>query len=97
MMVVLAVEHFDVQRDPRRLREAVEPVREHLGVHLAEAGLREAGFIDAVRATRDAEHAARQPLVHGPVGLAIAGYAALVAELLGYRFAEGARHTPHRV
>src|SRR3546814_1158687 len=56
VMIILAIQHFDVQRDPRRLREAVEPVREHLGVHLAEPRLRKGGFIDAVRASRSEEH-----------------------------------------
>src|SRR3546814_12216030 len=74
--------------DPRRLREAVEPVREHLGVHLAEPRLRKGGFIDAVRASRNVEHAARQRLVHRRVRLAIARDAALVAERLGDRFAD---------
>src|SRR3546814_11734823 len=53
VMIILAIQHFDVQRDPRRLRDAVEPVREHLGVHLAEPRLRKGGFIDAVRARSD--------------------------------------------
>src|SRR3546814_5512140 len=83
--------------DPRRLREAVEPVREHLGVHLAEPRLRKGGFIDAVRASRNVEHAARQRLVHRRVRLAIARDAALVAERLGDRFAERERRILDRV
>eukprot|EP01137_Pigoraptor_chileana_P035163 Opistho-2@28780 len=91
VMVILAVEHLDVQRDPRRLREAVEPVREHLGVHLAEPRLREGRFIDAVRAPRNVEHAARQRLVHRRMRLAVARDAALVAERFCHRFAERER------
>ena len=39
-----AVQRLDVQRDPGGLREAVEPMLEHLGVHLAQPLLGESVF-----------------------------------------------------
>src|SRR3546814_16207668 len=49
MVVVFTVQGFDVQRDARGLREAREPVREHLGVHLTQSRLLKARFTDTVR------------------------------------------------
>src|SRR3546814_2518975 len=71
MVVVLAIKGFDVQRDARGLREAMEPVREELGVHLAQSRLRETRFPDAVRPPRNIEDAAGQRLVHRRVRFAI--------------------------
>ena len=36
MVAILAVEIFDMQRDPGMLREGLEPLAEQLGVHLAD-------------------------------------------------------------
>src|SRR3546814_20208137 len=97
MVVVLAIKGFDVQRDARGLREAMEPVREELGVHLAQSRLRETRFPDAVRPPRNIEDAAGQRLVHRRVRFAIAGDAALVAQRLGDSLAERACRILDRV
>src|SRR3546814_648068 len=91
MMIILAIEGFDVQRDARGLREAMKPVRKEFGVHLAEARLRKARFPDTMRASRNVEHAAGQRFVHRRMRFAIARDAALVAERLGYRLAQRER------
>ena len=91
VMVVLAVQRFEVQRDARRLGKALEPVREQFGVHLAKARLRIGRFIDAVRPPRNVEDAAGQRFVHRRMRFAVTGDAALVAQRLGNRLAQRER------
>src|SRR5579859_1553885 len=64
MVVVAPVERLDVERDPRRLREAVEPVLEQLGIEIAELGLAELATPDEVGAPRNVYRDARQGFVH---------------------------------
>src|SRR5258706_11669728 len=55
VMVVLAVQILDMQRDAGLLRERLEPLLEQLGVHGAELGLREPDLPDQVGPVRDVE------------------------------------------
>jgi hypothetical protein len=67
VMIVLAVQRLDVQRDPALWRKAVEPVLEHLGVHLAEPRLREGRFpheITAAPKCRARRASASRPSAH---------------------------------
>src|SRR5260370_38891016 len=49
VVVVLAVDVFDVQGDPGRLREGLKPLLEQFGVHLAELRPREGDLPDQIR------------------------------------------------
>src|SRR3546814_14038464 len=80
LVVILAVERLDVERQPRGLRQAVEEMLEHLGIHLAESFLRERAFPHEIRPPRNVERDARQRLVHRAQRVAVAADAALVAQ-----------------
>src|SRR5215472_16660228 len=79
VMVVVAVDVLDVQRDTRRLREGLEPFLEELGVHLAELRLGEGDLPDEIGPVRGVERDAGQRLVHGNERMAVAMDAAAVA------------------
>ncbi len=97
VMIVLAVQRFDVQRDSSSLREGMEPVLEHLGIHLAEPLLAELGVPHQPRTTGDVERDAGQRLVHRGERIAVAADAALVAQRLRHRLADRDAGVLHRM
>src|SRR6185369_5576756 len=88
MMVILSMEIFDVERDPRRSRKGVEPVLEELGIHLAQARGGELRLPYEEGAPGNVERDARQRLVHRRIGAAEAGNALAVAKRLRNRLAD---------
>src|SRR4051812_40837534 len=82
MVVVRTVERLDVECDSGGLREGVEEMFEHLGVHLTEAFLREVGLPDEKWPPGDVERDPGQRLVHRRQRVGIAADAALFAQRL---------------
>jgi ATP-dependent HslUV protease, peptidase subunit HslV len=88
VVAILAVERLDMQREPGVLREGLEPLAEQLSVHLPDLRARELDVPHQERASGNVERDAGQRLVHGEIGKAVAGDAALIAERLGHGLAE---------
>ena len=72
VVVVLAVEVLDVQRDAGRLREGLEPFLEQLGVHLAELRPGEGDLPDQIGPVRDVEATRVRVSSIGIIALAVA-------------------------
>ena len=70
MVVVLAPEAVDVQRDARGLRKALEAVRQHLGAEVADLLALEAEIGHAEGPVREVDDGPREGLVQGRVGVA---------------------------
>jgi uncharacterized protein len=87
MVVVRAVEIFDMQRDTRARRETVEPMLNELGVPFAETRHAQRHFPHKIRAPRYIERATRQRLVHRRIGTAITRNSAFIAQCLQHCFA----------
>ncbi len=88
MVVVLAIEILDVQRDAGILGERLEPLAEKLGVHVADFVAREGDLPDQVGPPGNVDRHTRQRLVHGQMHIRVARDPRFVAERLGHRLAE---------
>lgn len=73
VVVVVAAQAVDVQRDAGGLCEALEGVGNHLGAEVADALAAEAEVDDGVGPVRDVDDGAREGLVEGAVGVTEAG------------------------
>src|SRR3546814_18706487 len=80
MVIVAAVEIFDVQRDPGGLGEAVEEMLHHLRVPFADALHGEIRLEHQPGTPGNVQRQAGQRLVHRGIDADVAGYAALVAQ-----------------
>lgn len=89
VVVVVAVEAVDVEGDAGALGEALEAVGDHLAAQLAEELALEANVDDAVGAVGEVDDGAREGLVEGSVGVAVAREAGGRAESLSEGDAEG--------
>ena len=89
VVIILPPETVNVQRDPRRLRKALQAVRQHLAAQVANLLAPQAEVDDAKGAVRQVDHRPGQGLVEGRVGGAEAGQARGDAEGGGEGAAEG--------
>ena len=80
MVVVLATQAVDVQRDARGAGEALQAGGDHLGGEVADALAAEAEVDDGIGAVREVDDGAREGLVEGAVCGAEAGEAGGGAE-----------------
>lgn len=78
-----------MQRDARRLREALHAVRDHLGAQIPNLLALESQVDNAVRSVGDVDHGSAEGLVEGAVGEAEALDADGGAEGLGKGVSEG--------
>lgn len=97
MVVVLAVQDVDVQRDACLGREAVEDVRDHLAAQVADLFAPQLQMRVAVRTRRQVDDRARQGLVEGREARAEALDATNLAERLLERLAQRNRTVLGRV
>ena len=88
VVVVLAVEVLDVEREAAVLGEGLEELAEQLGVEIADLVAAEGDLPDEIGPAGDVDRAAGQRLVHRQVDVAIAGDAGAVAQRLAKRLAE---------
>ena len=88
VVVVLAIEVDDVQRQPGVLGERLKELLEELGVEIADFRPRERDLPDEVGPAGDIHGRARTSLVHGEVDRGVARDALAVAERLADRLAE---------
>jgi hypothetical protein len=88
MVIVTAIKIFDMQRDPRRCRETVEPMFDQLGIPFAQPLHVETGFPDKIWPPRNIKRAAGKSFIHRRISAAIAGDPALVAQRRQHRFAD---------
>ena len=89
MMAVYAIERLDVQREAGVSGQGLKELAHQLSVEGADPLGREFGPEDEERPARHVERDARQGLVHRQEAVGVAGQAALVAERLGKRLADG--------
>ena len=64
MVIVIAIEIFDVERDTGILREGLEPLFEEFSIHVAELGFGEVHLPDQIGALRDVDGNAGAGFVH---------------------------------
>ena len=88
MVVVLAIEIFDMERDAGGLGESLEPFLEQFRVHLAEFRFRKADLPDQIGPVRAIQRDPGQRLVHRDQRIAIAADALAVAERAVDRLAD---------
>src|SRR4029077_13196325 len=88
VVVVLAVQVFDVEGHSRRLGKGLEPLLEQLGVHLAQLRPGKHDLPDQIGAVRGVEADPGQGLVHRDHRMPIARDAGAIAEGAGDRFAD---------
>lgn len=89
VVVVVAAQAVDVQRDACGLGKALQAVGDHLAAELAEHLALEAQIDDGVRSVGQIDDSAGEGLVEGGVGIAEAGNAGEGAEGLGKGGADG--------
>lgn len=97
MVVVGTVKRFDMQRYASGLGETVEPMFEHLGVHLTEALLGKFGLPNEEWATRNVDRDAGERFVHWAERVGVPPDTALVAERLRHCLANGKAGILNRV
>jgi hypothetical protein len=88
VVVVVALQHVDVQGHAGGLAEAMQTVRDHLGGQRADLGVLEAELAHEVRSRRDVDHGTRDRLVERRVRVAEPSQALAVAEGAGEGLAE---------
>lgn len=88
-MVVRTIKIFDVQRDARAGGEAVEPMFDQFRVPFAKPRHAKRYFPHKIRTARNIERAASQGFIHRRISRAITGNAALIAQSLQHRLADG--------
>lgn len=89
VVVVVAAQAVDVQRDARGLGKALQAVGDHLAAEIAELLALEAQVDDGVGPVGEVDDGAGEGLVEGGVGIAEAGDAGEGAEGLGKGGADG--------
>ena len=89
MMVIIPIHTPNMQRDIRRLRKAMQPMRDHLGAEMADLLAAEAQVDHGPGATGEVDDGPREGFVEGGVGGAEATEAGAGAEGGGEGGAEG--------
>ena len=89
MMVIIPIHTPNMQRDIRRLRKAMQPMRDHLGAEVADLLAAEAQVDHRPGATGEVDDGPREGFVEGGVAAAEAGDGGAGAEGVGECRAEG--------
>lgn len=89
MVVIAAIEIFNVQRDPGCGGKAHEPMLDEFGVPFAQSWHGKRRLPDKIGSPRYVQRTAGERFIHRRIGAAIARNAALIAQSCQYRFTDG--------